>query len=141
MRHAGKKVRTQPEIQKEIPSPATTVAADDKDAAEMARLKYQAHRMQTPEDRIRRMPATPSLPRQVQSQELFRAQSVASTVLEAVTPTPAPVNKTKAADKKKGAIGKTKSVKKPGKKTSQENTQDQDSEESQQRQERQSSYN
>ena len=111
MRHAGKKVGTEPDSQQEIPSPATTVAAADEDATEMARARYQAHRMQTPQDKIRRMPATPALPRQFQSQELFRAQSVASTVADTVTPTSA-----KAANKKTGKMGKTKAVKKTGKK-------------------------
>ena len=93
-----------------MPSPATTVAADDAEAAEMARLKYQAQRMQTPEERIRRMPATPALPRRVQSQEILRAQSVASTALD----TPAPVQEATAAKtcKQTKKIGKTK----PGKK-------------------------
>ena len=75
----------------------------------MARLKYQAHRMQTPEERIRRMPATPALPKDVQSQELFRATSIASTTLD--PDTPAAKQMGKVASKKKGKQGKTKPVK------------------------------
>lgn len=65
----------------EIPSPASTVPGTDEAAAEMARQSYQASKMQTPQDKIRKAPATPQnppLPRRIQSVELLSAQPLDS---------------------------------------------------------------
>ena len=73
--HAGAKVADPPEL----PSPASTVPGNDEAAAEMARLSYQASKMQTPEDMIRKAPATPQNPplsRMIQSVELLSAPTL-----------------------------------------------------------------
>eukprot|EP00435_Cladocopium_sp_Y103_P020823 s1382_g5.t1 len=57
-------------------SPASTVPADDEAAVAQARASYQSAKMKTPEDKIRRLPATPKAPlsREVQSVEIFRGE-------------------------------------------------------------------
>ena len=88
--HAGAKV-AEPS---DIPSPASTVPGTDEDAAQMARLSYQASKMVTPQDKIRKAPATPQnppLPRRIQSVELLSTQSLDSQHVGGATlPAPEP---------------------------------------------------
>ena len=55
-------------------SPASTIPADDEAAIALAKASYQSARMKTPEDKIRRAPATPTahLSREVQSVEFLK---------------------------------------------------------------------
>lgn len=108
--HAGAKV-AEPN---EIPSPASTVPGTDEAAAEMARQSYQASKMQTPQDKIRKAPATPQnppLPRRIQSVELLSAQPLDSQSASGVPmPEPSESCQPKASAKPAAGIKKAKST-------------------------------